>query len=223
MKYLIDGYNVIFECGLHTRNVNAASLTKARDRLLRTICHGLNADDVARTTVVFDAQKIPLSGQREQQRFGAIQVLFSINYPDADAQVIELINCHSVPKRLVVVSSDHQIQKMALRRKAMPIDSGPWYDMLVDGKLKPQKQPHQPENNLQHNKDFSAEEIAALATDVDDIEYQDANPQPAPPIPNADAPAPDEQQSIDEIDNENDNPFPSDILDDADLDDLFDF
>ena len=104
IKYLIDGYNVIFECGLHTRNVNAASLAKARDRLLRTIREGLNSGDVSKTTVVFDAQKIPMSGQREKHNVGSIQVLYSINYPDADAQIIELVNSHSVPKRLVVVS-----------------------------------------------------------------------------------------------------------------------
>ena len=125
MKYLIDGYNVIFECGLHTRTVNAASLAKARIRLLRTIESKLPTDDVAKTTVVFDAQKIPLSGQQEEGRHNQIRVLYSINYPDADEMIEELIAAHAVPKNLTVISSDHRIQKAALRRKAMITDSDP--------------------------------------------------------------------------------------------------
>ena len=163
-----------------------------------------------------------MSDQREKHSFGSIQVLYSINYPDADAQIIELINSHSVPKRLVVVSSDHQIQKMALRRKAMPIDSGPWYDMLVDGKLKTQNQPNKSQNERHPGKDLSAEEIAALATDASEIELQETIPQ-QPPVSLPDVQDPLEQQLIDEIENENENPFPEDILDDTDVDDLFDF
>lgn len=135
MKYLIDGYNVIFECGLHARVVNAASLAKARDRLLKTIESNLSPADVAKTTVVFDAEKIPLSGQQEEGRFNQIRILYSINYAEADELIEELIGAHAVPKSLTVVSSDHRIQKAALRRKAMITDSGPWFENLVDGRF----------------------------------------------------------------------------------------
>ena len=94
--------------------------------------------------------------------------------------------------------------------------------MLVDGKLKTQNQPNEFLNERQHGKDLSAEEIAALSTDASEIELQETIPQ-QPPVSLPDVQDPLEQQLIDEIENENENPFPEDILDASDVDDLFDF
>jgi hypothetical protein len=43
----------------------------------------------------------------------------------------ELIRTASAPRRLVVVSSDHEIQRAARRRRAAAIDSETWYAELV--------------------------------------------------------------------------------------------
>lgn len=130
MKILIDGYNLIFECGLHGRKVNANSLAKARTELLQQITKYLSPEQCRNVTVVFDAKRQPLSDQQATENFAGIEVLFSRDYDDADALIEQLIKEHSHPKQLTVVSSDHRIHKAALRRKAKPIDSGIWFDQL---------------------------------------------------------------------------------------------
>lgn len=131
--FLIDGYNLIFECGLQGRRTTSQSLARARGVLLGTIASSIPAAQHSQVAVVFDARKLPFSGQREQEFFGKIKVFYSINYPEADDLIEKLIGQHSVPKKLTVVSSDHRIHKAALRRNANPIDSGDWYDRLLAG------------------------------------------------------------------------------------------
>lgn len=136
MKVLIDGYNLVFECGLHGKRVNADSLAKGRQKLLRSIVNAVAPHQLPGFTVVFDAQKQLVSGQREQSQFEQIRVLYSINHADADEMIEHLIRQHSAPKQLTVVSSDHRIQKAARRRKARSMDSGKWYDELLAGRWK---------------------------------------------------------------------------------------
>ena len=133
MKYLIDGYNLIFECGLQGRQTTAESLARARRELQQTIAAHIPASGHSDVTIVYDAKKQPLSGQQDRELFGKIEVLYSIHFEEADDLIEGLIRKHAVPKDLVVVSSDHRIHKAALRRKATPIDSGDWYDWLVAG------------------------------------------------------------------------------------------
>ena len=47
-----------------------------------------------------------------------------------DELIMELIRANHVPKRLLVVSSDHEIQTCAQRRKANFIDSEQWLDVI---------------------------------------------------------------------------------------------
>ncbi len=127
IKILIDGYNLIFECGLHGKSVNTNSLALARERLLRTVQSNY-AGQEPEIAVVFDAKKQMLSGQQERESWRGIQVYFSIHHDDADELIEQLIQQHSAPKLLTVVSSDHRLHKAAARRKARAIDSGVWWD-----------------------------------------------------------------------------------------------
>ena len=52
---------------------------------------------------------------------------FSSEYDNADELIEELIEAHSVPKSLLVVSSDHRLQRAARRRKAPFVDSDVWF------------------------------------------------------------------------------------------------
>ncbi|MEM9412319.1 MAG: NYN domain-containing protein [Planctomycetota bacterium] len=130
MKTLIDGYNLIFECGLHGRRINGATLAKARFELLDRILTVFPEQEWGTIAVVFDARKEMLSGQKEREDYRGIQVYYSIHFSEADEMIEEFIAKHSSPKKLLVVSSDHRIQKAALRRKAKVTDSGDWYDQL---------------------------------------------------------------------------------------------
>jgi len=57
-------------------------------------------------------------------------IRYATDYPDADTLIEELIQQHDAPRRLLVVSSDHRIQRAARRRRAGFIDSDLWYSKL---------------------------------------------------------------------------------------------
>lgn len=130
MYTIVDGYNLIFQCGLEGRSRNSSALERARDRLIAMILMAVPAEELARITIVYDAKRLPIKETEIVSSKQGITVIFAVDYPDADTLIEELILKHSNPKQLTVVSSDHRIQKAALRRKATPIDSDVWLDRL---------------------------------------------------------------------------------------------
>ena len=60
-----------------------------------------------------------------------ITVCFAEQYAEADDLIEELIRLDSMLRRLVVVSSDHRLQRAARRRRAKAIDSDVWYAELI--------------------------------------------------------------------------------------------
>ena len=63
-------------------------------------------------------------------KYQGMTVLYSRDYPDADAQIEQLIEEETAPRLLMVVSSDHRVQRAARRRRARYIDSDRWYARL---------------------------------------------------------------------------------------------
>jgi hypothetical protein len=61
-----------------------------------------------------------------------MHVYFASGHRDADEMIIDMIQRHSAPKSLLIVSSDHQIQTAAKRRKARFSDADRWYEMTVE-------------------------------------------------------------------------------------------
>jgi predicted RNA-binding protein with PIN domain len=52
---------------------------------------------------------------------------FAPRHSDADEMIEELLEQHRSPKSLVVVSSDHRVQRAARHRGATFVDSAEWY------------------------------------------------------------------------------------------------
>jgi predicted RNA-binding protein with PIN domain len=129
MATLIDGYNLLHAAGILGRNVGPGTLERARNALLGFLAASLNESERAGTTVVFDAKNGPPGLPRELRHRG-IRVLYAVGHEDADDLMKELIRADSSPRRLVVVSSDHQIQRAATRRRATTINSDRWYAEL---------------------------------------------------------------------------------------------
>jgi predicted RNA-binding protein with PIN domain len=221
MKYLIDGYNLIFECGLNAKQINSVSLAKARRRLLTTITSRLPAEDLPQTTVVFDAQKIPLSGQTEKTTVGGITVMYSIHYEDADSMIEELIAAHCAPKNLTVVSSDHRIQKATMRRNAISIDSQVWFDWLKRNRA---KEKSLPKNRMPLPK-LTESELTMFSQALEAIDQEPLAPE------TMGTPDEDSHDRVQFGENDNEfveesfNPFPDHYADDLledELDDWFD-
>ncbi|MCI0333839.1 MAG: NYN domain-containing protein [Planctomycetes bacterium] len=54
-------------------------------------------------------------------------VHFAPRHSDADEMIEDLLEQHRSPKSLVVVSSDHRVQRAARNRGATFVDSAEWY------------------------------------------------------------------------------------------------
>jgi len=127
--WLIDGYNLLYAVGLMDEG-SGRSLESCRSALLGFLADAMPWEDRSRTTVVFDAKQSPPGAPRRLSHRG-ITVRFSVGYESADAMIEQLIRKDTSPKKLVVVSSDHQIQRAAKRRRAKAIDSDVWYRQIA--------------------------------------------------------------------------------------------
>ncbi len=149
MLILVDGYNVIAPVAPPASSRAPASswsddwLHQERLLLLSRLADHLPGDLASRTCVVFDAagQGRPTDPalhaadprRPSRLRWRQIDVRFAVGYPEADDLIEELIRLHHSPKRLTVISSDHRLQAAARRRGAVPFDSAPWLDQLLEG------------------------------------------------------------------------------------------
>lgn len=130
MAILIDGYNLLHVTRIFADATGPDSLQKLHAKFIQFLATALDPAEVAHTEVVFDA-KGRHSGSRRMFRIGDLTVHYASRDEDADTYLAELIARHSTPRRLVVVSSDHQVQRAARRRRAKAIDSHVWYAELI--------------------------------------------------------------------------------------------
>lgn len=130
MSLIIDGYNLIHAANIVGRGRGPRSLERSRQALLDALTSSLEAPELARTTVVFDAQDAPPGLARTFEHRG-LRVRFAARYADADSLIEELIRADSAPRSLTVVSSDHRLQRAARKRRAKAIDSDVWFAGLI--------------------------------------------------------------------------------------------
>jgi predicted RNA-binding protein with PIN domain len=125
-RLLIDGYNLLFGLGLlQHRRGDHRGLQRARDALVSRIASRVPDSMRELIWIVFDALDGPehLLAQIKMQ---GIQVFFSRGWLSADEMLQALIGQHANPKQLIVISSDHAVQRKAQARGATPFDSDVW-------------------------------------------------------------------------------------------------
>ncbi len=190
----------------------------------------LTADELAGTTIVFDASHAPPGLPREDSHRGIV-VLFAKDYAEADDLIEELISRDHAPRKLFVISSDHRLHRAARRRRATPIDSEVWIAELErrSGKSrrlmppgKPTAAPGETDSWLAEFADVDVEAIEAEidprqrksepATDADAPSAKSKPPTKRPPPPLKDGV--DEQHLRDAA-----NPFPADFAADIEGED----
>ncbi|MEX0585778.1 MAG: NYN domain-containing protein [Pirellulales bacterium] len=130
MTLLIDGYNLLHASGIFGRGVGPGTLRRARHALVRFLIASLTDKERERCVVVFDAREAP-PGLPRTESFEGITVRYADRQSDADSLLEELIQQDSAPRRMVVVSSDHRVQRAARRRRAQAVDSEVWFAELV--------------------------------------------------------------------------------------------
>lgn len=127
-RVIIDAYNLIFQCGLQPKKLDSPqALKRTRDRLFRELAERIDDRSRSKVVIVFDAKRRP---DETAVNYHGFDVRYAFEFDDADSMIIQLISQHSQPKKLTVVSSDHQIQTAASRRGATAIDSDVWFDSL---------------------------------------------------------------------------------------------
>lgn len=126
MTLIIDGYNLMHAAGIVGRGVGPGGLERSRLALLNFLAESLEAEAAARTTVVFDARQAP-PGLPRMMNYRGLTVRFAAGYESADELIEELIRADARPRKLIVVSADHRLQKAARRRRAKAVDSERWY------------------------------------------------------------------------------------------------
>ncbi|MGE3242087.1 MAG: NYN domain-containing protein [Pirellulales bacterium] len=135
MPLLIDGYNLLHVSGVFGRGTALTELHRSREALLAFLAASLSKADCATTTIVFDAAGAP-PGLPRSYKYEGLQVEFARDPGNADELLERLIVAHDSPRKLVVVSSDHRVQRAAKRRRAKAIDSDRWWAELCDARRK---------------------------------------------------------------------------------------
>lgn len=129
MKLLVDGYNLLHASGVFGHPTDAPTLETARRALLGCLAQYLSPRDRARTTIVFDGKDAP-RGLPSVQAFESMQILFSRRQQSADDLIAELIAAEKQPRELLVVTSDHGVQRSARQRGIASQDSETWIRAL---------------------------------------------------------------------------------------------
>ena len=129
MALLIDGYNLLHAAGIFPAS-GPPTLERARIALLDFLVERLPAKDVSRTTIVFDAAQAPPGLPHEIAHRG-LAVRFARRGGSADDLLEELIAAEPDPRNLLVVSSDHRVQRAARQRGAQFTDSEVWKAELL--------------------------------------------------------------------------------------------
>ncbi len=130
MSLLIDGYNLLHVTAIFGKGTGPGGFQRSREAFLRFLAASIPEDERKQTTIVFDANDAP-PGLPHTLNHDEMLVRYAADYPDADTLIEELIQQHDSPRRLLVVSSDHRIQRAARRRRAKFTDSEPWFNNLV--------------------------------------------------------------------------------------------
>ena len=129
MLLLIDGYNLLHASGVFPA-AGPPTLERAREALLDHLASLLDAKQIARTTIVFDAAYAPPGLPHELTHQG-LAVRFSHRGRSADELLEDLIAAEPDPRHLLVVSSDHRVQRAARQKGARFTDSETWHAELM--------------------------------------------------------------------------------------------
>jgi uncharacterized protein len=138
MPILIDGYNLLNATGIVGQGTGPGGLQRSRLALLNFLAASIDPKELPHTTIVFDAHNPPPGLPRVMAHRG-ITVCFAAKHETADQRIAALIREHSAPRRLVVVSSDHEVQRAARRRRAKAVDSDAWYAELIRARREREK------------------------------------------------------------------------------------
>jgi predicted RNA-binding protein with PIN domain len=155
---LIDGYNLLHAAGLAMDRYGPGQFEKCRKRLLQELADRLSGEQRELTTVIFDAQDAPPDVPSVQQ-FARISVVYSVG-SDADSMIEAMLASHASPRQVLVVSSDHRLQKAAAARRAKSIDSETFWEQ--EFWVEPEPESSAEQQLKRGERDVDAAEVAEI-------------------------------------------------------------
>ncbi|WP_437207012.1 NYN domain-containing protein [Planctomicrobium sp. SH664] len=197
IDFLIDGYNLLHAAGFARARYGPGDLERARDRLLKLLRRLLTAEELQRTTIVFDARDAQHVSRQECHPWG-MTVLFSPSGREADDVIEDLVHGHFSPRQLIVVSSDHRLQRVARVCRAQALDSDQFLDQLEDRLGREQQAQTAPQRSGERPREVSDEELQRWLKEFESIDVDSIrrgvnkelrSPSPASSPPPAPAPA----------------------------------
>lgn len=170
MRYLIDGYNLMYAGGLLGKKLGPDAFRRIRTRFLNVLAETLGGIDAHQTTVVFDASNAPEKYARELTHKG-IAVVFAVDDENADARIEQLISRHANPKTLTVVSTDRRIRQAAERRRSRAVTADDFW-VELDGRKEAVEPGFKPPVRLkpERPREISAEESAFWQSEFADLD-----------------------------------------------------
>ena len=188
-RLLIDGYNLLFASDVFASPAGPPTLQRTRDALLQFLASSLEQKLLARTIVVFDATQAQ-PGLPHELTIAGLKVMFSRGGQDADALLEDLIAAERAPRELLVVSSDHRVQRAARQAGAKYADSDQWLRELRSHQPRTESVASKPEGPSRNSAEL--QKWLAEFGDVDSRRLEPIDPSPpvASPPPDAALPLP---------------------------------
>jgi predicted RNA-binding protein with PIN domain len=176
MALLIDGYNLLHVSDVFAGEGPGTELHRVRLALLDFLAAAIEPRERNQTTIVFDAAGAPPGLPRTMLHMG-MTVHFARRHSDADEMIEELLAQYAAPRGLVVVSSDHRVQRAARRVGATFIDSEKWFAELRAARRK------RPERKARTDLDdkTTPDEIAYWVDEFADAPPDESPTNPFPP------------------------------------------
>jgi len=133
-RLLIDGYNLLFALGWTPvrkprPSDSEVTLRQCRDRLSAELAGRLPRSMVGKSVIVYDSADTR-NGLPIHQYSRGTHLYFSVAYNSADEALQEILQYHPSPKQLLLISSDHAVQRKATARGARCIESEDWEEAI---------------------------------------------------------------------------------------------
>lgn len=128
MRYLIDGYNLLYALGIVRRNGGRASWDRSRRELLDWLADR-NEKSASDVTIIFDAQNA--FGGLIEERHRGLRVIRDRGRT-ADDLIEDILKQETSPESLTVVSSDGRIRDAAIVRGCPTMRCEDYVDLLMN-------------------------------------------------------------------------------------------